>query len=93
MTGFYFERSAAEVRACALLALCSGLWRRCDRRAPDTMMRVAALLLGLVLCLRAEFAPPTLNISLDEDPAVRWAPLAKAFDVEYLKKAAAEVIE
>lgn len=63
------------------------------------MMRAAALLLGLglglglVLCLRAEFAPPTLNISLDEDPAVRWAPLAKAFDVEYLKKAAAQVIE
>lgn len=57
------------------------------------MPRVAALLLGLVLSLRAEFAPPTLNISLDDDPKVRWAPLSKAFDVEYLRNAAAEIIE
>lgn len=57
------------------------------------MLREAALLLGLVLSLRAEIAPPTLNISLDEDPEVRWDPLVKAFDVEYLKKAAAEIIE
>lgn len=56
-------------------------------------MRAAVLLLGLVLSLRAEFAPPTLNISLDDDPKVRWEPLSKAFDVEYLKKAAAEIIE
>lgn len=57
------------------------------------MLRGAVLLLGLVLSLRAEFAPPTLNISLDEDPEVRWDPLIKAFDVEFLKKAAAEIIE
>lgn len=59
----------------------------------DAVLRDAVLLLGLVLSLRAEFAPPTLNISLDEDPEVRWDPLIKAFDVEYLKKAAAEIIE
>ncbi|XP_010732972.1 N-acylethanolamine-hydrolyzing acid amidase isoform X2 [Larimichthys crocea] len=58
------------------------------------MMRaVLLLLLGLVASCRAEFAPPTVNISLDEDPEVRWAPLLKVFDVEYLKKAAAEVID
>lgn len=62
-------------------------------RTPDMMLRDAVLLLGLVLSLRAEFAPPTLNISLDEDPEVRWDPLIKAFDVEFLKKAAAEIIE
>ncbi|TWW61551.1 N-acylethanolamine-hydrolyzing acid amidase [Takifugu flavidus] len=59
----------------------------------DAVLRDAVLLLGLVLSLRAEFAPPTLNISLDEDPEVRWDPLIKAFDVEYLKKAAAEIID
>ncbi|TKS71219.1 N-acylethanolamine-hydrolyzing acid amidase [Collichthys lucidus] len=58
------------------------------------MMRaVVLLLLGLVASCRAEFAPPTVNISLDEDPELRWAPLLKVFDVEYLKKAAAEVID
>lgn len=54
---------------------------------------VLLLLLGLVVSCRADFAPPTLNISLDEDPEVRWMPLIKVFDVDYLKKAAAEVIE
>ena len=57
------------------------------------MARAAVLLLGLFAACRAQFAPPTVNISLDEDPEVRWAPLTKVFDVEYLKKAAAEVIE
>lgn len=60
------------------------------------MLRAAALLLlglGLGLALRAEFAPPTLTIDLDDDPKVRWEPLSKAFDVEFLKKAAAEIIE
>lgn len=54
---------------------------------------VLLLLLGLFAACRAQFAPPTVNISLDEDPEVRWAPLTKVFDVEYLNKAAAEVIE
>lgn len=59
------------------------------------MVGSAVLLLGLVpvvLC-QAEFAPPTVNISLDVDPEVRWMPLLEVFDVDYLKKAAAEVIE
>lgn len=67
-----------------------------SRTGRVAMVRAAVLLLlGLVavpLC-RAGFAPPTLNISLDEDPDVRWMPLLKVFDVEYLKKAGAEVIE
>uniref|UniRef100_A0A671YNA4 N-acylethanolamine-hydrolyzing acid amidase n=1 Tax=Sparus aurata TaxID=8175 RepID=A0A671YNA4_SPAAU len=57
------------------------------------MMAGCVLLLGLLAACRAQFAPPTVNISLDEDPEVRWAPLTKVFDVEYLKKAAAEVID
>ncbi|KAM8914293.1 N-acylethanolamine-hydrolyzing acid amidase-like isoform 2-T2 [Spinachia spinachia] len=60
-------------------------------------MRPALLLLppllGLVLSGRAQFAPPTVNISLDEDPAVRWDPLLKVFDMDYLRRAAAEVID
>ncbi len=57
------------------------------------MLLSAVLLLGLAASCRAEFAPPTVNISLDDDPEVRWAPLTKVFDVEFLNKAAAEVIE
>lgn len=53
----------------------------------------AVLLLVLVVSCRADFPPPTVNISLDEDPEVRWAPLTKVFDVDYLNKAAAEVID
>lgn len=55
------------------------------------MIRAVVLLLT-ASCL-AEFPPPTLNISLDEDPEVRWAPLLKAFNVDFLKKAAAKIIE
>ncbi|KAM7005593.1 N-acylethanolamine-hydrolyzing acid amidase-like [Tautogolabrus adspersus] len=56
--------------------------------------RAALLLLGLVVySCRAEIAPPTLNISLDDDPEVRWAPLTEVFDADFLKKAAAEVID
>nr|XP_020448664.1 N-acylethanolamine-hydrolyzing acid amidase [Monopterus albus] len=57
------------------------------------MVWAAVLLLGVIASCRAEFAPPTVNISLDEDPDVRWMPLLKVFDVEYLKKAATEVID
>ncbi|XP_068576676.1 N-acylethanolamine-hydrolyzing acid amidase-like [Cebidichthys violaceus] len=58
------------------------------------VMRAAVLLLGLaVVSCRAQVHPPTVNISLDEDPEVRWEPLVKAFDVDYLRKAAAEVID
>uniref|UniRef100_A0A3Q3FXX6 N-acylethanolamine-hydrolyzing acid amidase n=1 Tax=Labrus bergylta TaxID=56723 RepID=A0A3Q3FXX6_9LABR len=56
--------------------------------------RAALLLLGLGVCsCRAEIAPPTLNISLDDDPEVRWVPLTEIFDADFLKKAAAEVID
>ncbi|XP_029006681.1 N-acylethanolamine-hydrolyzing acid amidase-like isoform X2 [Betta splendens] len=57
------------------------------------MVRAAVLLLGLAALCRAQVAPPTLNISLDDEPEVRWEPLLKVFDVEYLKKAGAEVID
>ncbi|KAM3621045.1 uncharacterized protein V6R79_005167 [Siganus canaliculatus] len=60
---------------------------------PVPLLPLLLLLLGLVASCRAEFAPPTLNISLDEHPEVRWLPLTKLFDAEYLKKAAAEVID
>ncbi|XP_068170526.1 N-acylethanolamine-hydrolyzing acid amidase-like [Antennarius striatus] len=57
------------------------------------MVRVAALLVGLVVSCQADFAPPTVNVSLDEDPELRWKPLAQVFDVEFLKKAAADIID
>ena len=61
------------------------------------MVQCALPLLGLlhvllVLC-RAQLAPPTLNISLDEDPEVRWKPLLTVFDIDFLNKAGAQVIE
>lgn len=57
------------------------------------MARAAVLLLGLFVSCHAQVAPPSLNVSLDEEPEVRWQPLLTVFDVEYLKKAGAEVIE
>ncbi|XP_062271556.1 N-acylethanolamine-hydrolyzing acid amidase-like [Scomber scombrus] len=57
------------------------------------MQRAAVLLLGLVLSCRANLAPPTVNISLDAHPEERWMPLLKVFDIDFLKKAAAEVID
>lgn len=57
---------------------------------PLLLLPLLPLLLGAAA---ADFAPPTVNISLDEDPEVRWAPLLKVFDVEFLQKAAANVIE
>ncbi|XP_030585666.1 N-acylethanolamine-hydrolyzing acid amidase [Archocentrus centrarchus] len=57
------------------------------------MLRVLLLLVGLAASCRAEVAPPTVNISLDDDPEVRWMPLAKVFDIDYVNKAAAEVID
>lgn len=40
-----------------------------------------------------DFAPPTINISLDQDPELRWEPLSQYFDTEYLKNASADVID
>ncbi|KAM9859076.1 N-acylethanolamine-hydrolyzing acid amidase-like [Aulostomus maculatus] len=50
-------------------------------------------LFGLVVWCRADVNPPSLHINLDEDPELRWASLVKVFDKEYLKKAAAEIID
>uniref|UniRef100_A0A3Q0RNR8 N-acylethanolamine-hydrolyzing acid amidase n=1 Tax=Amphilophus citrinellus TaxID=61819 RepID=A0A3Q0RNR8_AMPCI len=71
---------------------------RCRLRLSRTgqhlrMLRVLLLLVGLAASCRAEVAPPTVNISLDDDPEVRWMPLAKVFDIDYVNKAAAEVID
>ncbi|XP_069007776.1 N-acylethanolamine-hydrolyzing acid amidase-like [Embiotoca jacksoni] len=54
---------------------------------------VLLLLLGLVAPCWAQFAPPAVNVSLDEDPEVRWAPLLKVFDVDYVNKLATEIID
>lgn len=68
---------------------------RARLRAPPAATMLLPLLLALVLVPsgRAQFAPPTVNISLDEDPAVRWDPLLAVFDMDFLRRAAAEVIE
>lgn len=59
-----------------------------------TRAAVLSVLLGLTVSSGgAEFAPPTINISLDDDPEVRWAPLTKVFDPDFLRKAAAEIID
>ncbi|CAB1422673.1 unnamed protein product [Pleuronectes platessa] len=61
------------------------------------MVQCALLLLGLVPVLAvlcgAELAPPTLNISLDADPEVRWKPLLTVFDKDFLQEAGAQVID
>lgn len=55
-------------------------------------MLSSLLVFSLVSCT-ASLSPPVVNVSLDDAPEVRWAPLLKVFDVKYLKKAAAEVID
>uniref|UniRef100_A0A8B9JGP7 N-acylethanolamine acid amidase n=1 Tax=Astyanax mexicanus TaxID=7994 RepID=A0A8B9JGP7_ASTMX len=47
---------------------------------------------GVSVC-GGSFTPPAVNISLDEPAEQRWAPLLKIFDKDFLKKAAAEVID
>lgn len=47
---------------------------------------------GVSVC-GGSFSPPLVNISLDEPAEQRWAPLMKIFDKDFLKKAAAEVID
>lgn len=54
---------------------------------------LAGLVLAVLSLCRADFAAPTLNISLDEAPEVRWRPLLTVFDTDFLKKAGAEVID
>ncbi|KAG7493811.1 N-acylethanolamine-hydrolyzing acid amidase [Solea senegalensis] len=57
------------------------------------MPLAAGLLLAVLSLCQAEFAAPTLNISLDDDPEIRWKSLLTIFDVDFLKKAGAEVID
>ncbi|XP_049588665.1 N-acylethanolamine-hydrolyzing acid amidase [Syngnathus scovelli] len=57
------------------------------------VVRTAVLLVGLAVSCSSDFAPPTIDINLDDDPQVRWLPLFKAFDSDFLKKAAQEVID
>ncbi|KAM4582797.1 N-acylethanolamine-hydrolyzing acid amidase-like [Fundulus diaphanus] len=60
------------------------------------MVRTAELLLllGLSGVLRAQLPPPpTVVINLDLDPELRWLPLKTVFDVDYLSRAAAQIIE
>ena len=57
------------------------------------MARTAVLLLGLAALCRAQFPPPTVSVSLDQEPEERWMPLLKVFNADYLKKAAATIIE
>ncbi|XP_029115380.1 N-acylethanolamine-hydrolyzing acid amidase-like [Scleropages formosus] len=62
-------------------------------------MRLALALLlllqPLALAARcsADFTPPLVNVSLDDPPGQRWAPLVKVFDVEMLMRTATRVID
>ncbi|CAL8339803.1 unnamed protein product [Lota lota] len=56
-------------------------------------MRSALVFFSLVVSCTTEFAPPLLNISLDDPPGTRWAPILKVFDVHFLKAAMAEIID
>ncbi|KAL0979627.1 hypothetical protein UPYG_G00187480 [Umbra pygmaea] len=51
------------------------------------------LLLNVIVSCQADLAAPVINVSLDEPPEVRWAQLLEVYDTDYLKKAAAEVID
>ncbi|KAK3538947.1 hypothetical protein QTP86_023550 [Hemibagrus guttatus] len=41
----------------------------------------------------ANFSPPVVNISLDQDPKLRWWPLKNLYTQDFLQKAAAQVID
>uniref|UniRef100_A0A3Q2DD85 Acid ceramidase N-terminal domain-containing protein n=1 Tax=Cyprinodon variegatus TaxID=28743 RepID=A0A3Q2DD85_CYPVA len=62
-------------------------------RTAGLLLPLLLLLLGLSGSLRAQISPPTILINLDDDPELRWLPLKKVFDPDYLSKAAAEIIE
>ncbi|XP_036454236.1 N-acylethanolamine-hydrolyzing acid amidase-like [Colossoma macropomum] len=48
---------------------------------------------GVTVCGGSCFSPPVVNISLDVPAEQRWEPLLKIFDKDFLRKAAAEVID
>ncbi|XP_051933258.1 N-acylethanolamine-hydrolyzing acid amidase-like [Hippocampus zosterae] len=56
-------------------------------------LRVALLLLGLAARCRSDAAPPTIDVNLDDDPRVRWAPLFQVFDTDFLKRTTREMID
>nr|XP_061814105.1 N-acylethanolamine-hydrolyzing acid amidase-like [Nerophis lumbriciformis] len=56
-------------------------------------VRSATLLLGLAVLCSSDFAPPTININLDDDPQVRWMPIRNVFDADFLNRAARDVID
>ncbi|KAJ3602876.1 hypothetical protein NHX12_030621 [Muraenolepis orangiensis] len=60
------------------------------------MWSSCCVLLSLVVssCSSRDFSsPPLLNISLDEPPEARWAPILEVFDINFLNKAMAEIID
>lgn len=71
----------------------SGDLQRAGTSGQAAMLWAAVLVLGLAAPCRALVAPPTLNISLDAAPEERWLPLLAVFETDYLKRAAAEIIE
>ncbi|KAM8868190.1 N-acylethanolamine-hydrolyzing acid amidase-like [Synchiropus picturatus] len=58
-----------------------------------TRLSPAVVFAALVVVCGGDHPPPTVNISLNDPPEVRWLSLLKVFDVDFLEKAAAEVID
>ncbi|XP_019735061.1 N-acylethanolamine-hydrolyzing acid amidase [Hippocampus comes] len=56
-------------------------------------VRAAALLVGLAAWCGSDVSPPTIDVNLDDDPQVRWAPLFQVFDTDFLKRTAQEMID
>ncbi|XP_061640303.1 N-acylethanolamine-hydrolyzing acid amidase-like isoform X3 [Phyllopteryx taeniolatus] len=57
------------------------------------LVRAAVLLVGLAVSCSSDFAPPTIDVNLGDEPQVRWMPILKVFESDFLKKAAQEVID
>ncbi|XP_023658950.1 N-acylethanolamine-hydrolyzing acid amidase-like [Paramormyrops kingsleyae] len=53
---------------------------------------LALIPLTLAAWCYADFAPPIVNISLDEPPKERWAPLMKVIDVSYFRNILPQII-
>lgn len=86
-----------EVSSVEQLAHSFGKFRVAVAMLQQHMRTQLLLLCGLCSCCAGlrlgEFSPPTINISLDQDPEVRWKPLGQYFDPAYLKNASAQVID
>ncbi|XP_043096683.1 N-acylethanolamine-hydrolyzing acid amidase-like [Puntigrus tetrazona] len=59
------------------------------------MKLAVCLFLGVTVfsASTADLSPPVVNISLDEPAFQRWAPLKNLYDIDFLRKAASEVID